>query len=161
MKSRPFTWKSVVLTFVVALGFYLAAYSWLHRKQTERGPWRVNFTTNSAGTPAIAVAQPALGISNVTVQFSGEQLSPGNGKGVVAFARPPQIIPFGRVGFDDLMFQPGDVALDCFGHLVEMAPSTLGLNGVPLKWTNDSVYLLFPTNKLSPDARKKLKGGYR
>jgi hypothetical protein len=42
-----------------------------------------------------------------------------------------------------------------------MAPSTLGLNGVPLKWTNDSVYLLFPTNKLSPDARKKLKGGYR
>src|SRR5258706_7171523 len=118
MKSRAPTWKTVVLTFVIALVFYLAAYSWLHQRQTGKGPWQVNFTTNSAGVPQIIIAQPTLGISNVTVQFSSEQLAATNGMGVVAFAKPRQLTPFGRVVYDDLMFQPGDVAVDCFGHVV-------------------------------------------
>jgi hypothetical protein len=113
------------------------------------------------GVPQIVIAQPALGISNVTVQFSGEQLAVTNGTGVVAFAKPRQLTPFGRVVYDDLMFQPGDVAVDCFGHLVEMVPSALGLNGVRLGWTNDAVYSLNATNKLSAETRRKFKGGYR
>lgn len=161
MKSRAPTWKSVVLTFVIAVIFYLAAYSWLHKKQTGKGPWQVNFTTNSTGVPEMIIAQPALGLSNITIQFSAEQLAASNSTGVVAFVRPRQITPFGRVIYDDLMFQPGDVAVDCFGHIVEMVPAALGLDGSRLGWTNGAIYSLSPTNKLSAEARKKLKGGYR
>lgn len=161
MKSQSVTWKSVVLTFIVAVVFYVLAYSWMSKRQTGKGPWQVSFTTNSSGVPAVTIAQPVLGISNVTIQFAGEQLTASNGTGVVHFAKPKQPTPFGRVAYDDLMFQPGAVALDCFGHVVELVPSVLGLNGVRFGWTNDVVYSLAATNKLSADARQKLKGGYR
>ena len=161
MNSRGVTWKSVVLTFVAALIFYLAAYSWLTRRQTGKGPWQVNFTTNMQGVPRIVVSQATLGISNVIVQFGREQLTPGNTTGTVDFAKPRQSTPFGRVAYDDLMFQPGIVALDCFGHLIEMSPRTLGLNGKAVGWTNGALHSLDETNKLSDEARKKLKGGYR
>jgi len=149
------------MTFVIALVFYYAAYSWLHRRQTGNGPWQVNFTTNSAGVPRLVVAQPSLGISNVIIEFPGEQLAATNSTGVVNFAKPKQTTPFGHVLYDDLMFQPGDVALDTFGHVVEFVPSVLGLNGLGIGWTNDTVYSLAPTNRLSAEARRKLKGGYK
>jgi hypothetical protein len=161
MKSRAATWKSVVLTFVLAAIFYLLAYSWMHKKQTGRGPWKVIFATNSVGVPQLIIHQRALGLSNITVQFAGEKLAPTNAIGAVAFAKPKQPTPFGFVAYDDLMFQPGDVALDCFGHLVEMVPSALGLDGVRFEWTNNAFYSLVETNKLSAEARQKLKGGYR
>jgi hypothetical protein len=160
MKSRSVTWKSIVLTFVAAVIFYVLAYWWMNKQQTGKGPWQANFTTNSMGVPQLVIAQPTLGISNVTVQFAGEQLASSNGTGIVNFAKPKQSTPFGRVAYDDLMFQPGDVALDCFGHIVEMVPAALGLNGIRFGWTN-AVYSLQSTNKLSVEARKKLKGGYR
>ncbi len=161
MKPPVATWKSVLATFGLAVLFYVLAYSWMARKQSSKGPWRVNFTTNTAGVPRLVIEQQSLGISNVTVQFAGEQLTPTNITGVVSFLRPKQPTPFGFVAYDDLMFQPGAIALDCFGHLVEMVPSGLGVNGVRFGWTNDALYSPSPTNKLSPDARKKLKGGYR
>ena len=161
MKSRAVTWKSVLLTFVFAVIFYALAYSWMSRRQTGRGPWQASFTTNATGVPQLVISQSALAISNVTIQFVGEQLAPTNQTGTVAFARPKQTTPFGYVAYDDLMFQPGVVALDCFGHLVEMLPTALGLNGKRFGWTNGSVYSLTATNKLSADARKKLKGGYK
>ncbi|HWN94405.1 MAG TPA: hypothetical protein VNT99_05195 [Methylomirabilota bacterium] len=160
--NRPVaTWKSIVVTFVLAVIFYVLAYAWVDGKQHRKGPWQVNFMTNNAGQPQLVIAQKALGISNVTVQFAGEQLAATNRTGVVSFTTPKQPTPFGLVAYDDLMFQPGSIALDCFGHLVEMVPSAFGLNGVRFLWTNDVVYSLSPTDKLSPEARKKLKGGYR
>jgi hypothetical protein len=160
MNSRGVTWKSVVLTFVAALIFYFAAYAWLSSRQTGKGPWQVAFTTNNAGLPQLIITQPTLGISNVIVQFVAEQLAPGQTTGTVAFSKPKRVTPFGRVAYDDLMFQPGVVALDCFGHVVEMAPVALGLNGVVVGWTS-AVYSLTPTNKLSDAARRNLQGGYR
>jgi len=161
MKQHAVTWKSIVLTFVIAVVFYALAYSWMNNRQTGKGPWQVSFSTNAAGTPQVIIAQPALGISNITIQFAGEELAATNTTGVVNFARPRQPTPFGRVAYDDLMFQPGAVALDCFGHVVEMFPAALGLNGTRVGWTNDVVHTLEATNKLSVEARQKLKGGYR
>jgi hypothetical protein len=161
MKPRVATWKSVAMTFVLAVVFYALAYSLMMKKQRGKGPWQVNFTTNSAGIPQLVIAQPSLGISNVTVQFLEERLATTNRTGLVAFAQPRQSTPFGYVAYDDLMFQPGAVALDCFGHVVEMIPAALGLNGVRLGWTNEAIYSLRPTDKLSAEARKKFKGGYR
>lgn len=160
MKSTGVTWKSIAFTFVLCVGFYLLAWSWMNRRQTGQGPWQVTFGTNSAGVPQLVINQNARGISNVTVLFPGESAGT-NGGGTVAFDKPKKPVPFGRVAYDDLMFQPGSVALDCFGHIVEMLPRNLGLNGQANAWASGSEHTLWSTNKLSEDARKKLKGGYR
>ncbi len=161
MKSPVATWKSVVLTFVLALVFYLFAWSWMSKRQGGRGPWRVGFQTNSAGVPEIVIDQPSHGISNVTVRFEGERLAATNGTGVVSFTRPRMHTPFGRVAYDDLMFQPGSVAIEVFGHVVEMVPRGLALNGRENPWQSGATHALFATNKLSMEERSKWKGGYR
>ena len=161
MKSRTATWKSVTLTFVLAGVFYLLAYSWLTRWQTNRGPWQAAFAASPDGVPQIILGQTALGISNIVLRFEGETLAASNHSGLVFFAKPKQPVPFGEVIYDDLMRQPGDIALDCFGHVVEMVPSGLGLNSRRFGWTNNATYSLWPTNKLSAAARAKFKGGYR
>ena len=161
MKSPAVTWKSVTLTFVSAVIFYVLAWSWMNKWHSGKGPWVVDFSTNFAGMPQLIIAQPSLGFSNIIVRFEGETLTATNKTGVVFFNRPKISTPFGRVIYDDLMSQPGSVALDCFGHLVEMIPRALILNSVSNAWRNDSVYTLSPTNKLPAEVRKKLKGGYR
>src|ERR1051325_5035805 len=109
MKSGPIPLKSIALTFVLALVFYIVAYSWLSRRQTGKGPWQVTFTNDLAGVPEIIVNQSALGISNVTVRFQQEKLAPMNSLGTVAFTKPNLPVPFGVLLFDDLMFLPGTV----------------------------------------------------
>ena len=160
MKSPGVTWKSAALTFVVALVFYLLAWSWMTRWQTGQGPWQVAFGTNVAGVPQLVIRQDALGLSNITVQFAGESLGT-NAVGPVAFLKPKLPVPFGRVAYDDLMSQPGSVALDCFGHIIELLPRNLGLNGEAKPWRSGDEFMLRPTNKLSAEARKKFKGGYK
>jgi hypothetical protein len=161
MKNSVVSWKSVAVTFVLALAFYLLAWSWMTRWQTGRGPWQVAFATNDLGVPRIVVQQPALGISNVVVTFPGEMLFDTNATGIVHFARPQQKTPFGRVVFDDLMRQPGTLTLDLFGHEVELIPARLTVNRQPLLWTNNAVLELSPTNKLPADAPRPKKSGYR
>jgi hypothetical protein len=160
MNSHAITRKSVILTFIIAAVFYAGAYAWLSRRQTGKGPWQVTFATNDAGTPHIVIGHPLLGISNVIVQFEGERLESTNRTGAVAFATPRRSVPFGDVAYDDLMFQPGIVALDCFGHIVEMAPVALGLNGKRVAWTNQT-HSLTSADKLPEAARRKFEGGYR
>ena len=160
MKSPGVTWKSAALTFVIALIFYLLAWSWMTRWQTGQGPWQVTFGTNVAGGPLLVIRQDALGLSNVTVQFAGEALGTHR-TGTVAFVKPQMPVPFGRLAYDDLMSQPGSVALDCFGHVIELLPRTLGLNGESKPWRSGDEFTLGPTNKLSAEARKKFKGGYK
>ena len=160
MKSPGVSWKSAVLTFVVALVFYLLTWSWMTRWQTGQGPWEVTFGTNASGVPQLVVRQDALGLSNVTVRFLGESIGT-NGTGTVAFVKPKMPVPFGRLAYDDLMSQPGSVALDCFGHVIELLPRNLGLNGEAKPWRSGDEFTLGPTNKLSEEARKKFKGGYK
>ena len=160
MKSGRISLRSVAFTFVLAVLFYAAAYSWLSRRQTAKGPWEVTFTNDVAGAPEIIVAQPRLGISNVRVRFAGEKLS-GNVTELVRFSRPRTPVPFGEVIYDDLMFLPGTVTLDVLGHEVELLPRVLVLNGQPVTWRSDTTHTLWPTNKLPAAVRAQRKGGYR
>ena len=151
---------SITITFVIALVFYLFAYSWMTKRQTGRGPWQVTFT-NSFGTPALVINQPALGITNVLIRFTGESLAPTQQLDTVAFTKPQMRTPFGEVIYDDLMFLPGTVTLDCFGHEVEMIPRHLVLNRRPVPWTSNTTNDLAAAAKLPPEQRKQVKGGYR
>lgn len=161
MKSSIATLRSVAITFVAAVVFYLLAYSWMSKRQTGKGPWMVDFATNSAGVPELIISQKSLGISNITVRFEGEQLAPTNTTGTVSFNTPQKRTPFGRTIYDDLMFQPGSVALDCFGHVVEMIPSALGLDAQRIAWKSGDSHTLRVTNKVPTEVRAKWKGGYR
>ena len=161
MKSSPIPLKSIAVTFVLALVFYVIAYSWLSKRQTGKGPWQVTFTKDLGGTPEIVVNQPALGISNVTVRFQEEKLAPTNSVGTVAFTKPNLPVPFGALLFDDLMFLPGTITLDLFGHEVELLRRVLVLNRREVTWQSDAVYSLAPTNKLPAEVRAKTKGGYK
>ncbi len=158
--GRP-TFLSITITFVAALVFYLIAYSWLTRKQTASGPWQVQFMTNSVGVPELVIQQTNRGIANVHVRFAGESLSPTQQVGVVEFQKPQTTTPFGEVIYDDLMFLPGTVTLDCFGHEVELLPRTLVLNRKPVAWVSNTTNELTAAMKLTPEQRKKVKGGYR
>ena len=159
MKSARPTFVSVALTFVAAAVFYALAWSWLSRKQVAGGPWTVMFTNSPAQVPAIIIRQPQLGISNVTVQFIGEQVATGT-PAMVVFDQPKRALPFGEVIHDDLMFLPGVVTLDLFGHEVELQRSLI-LNRQSVPWQSGATHSLFPTNKLPVEVRRQIKGAYR
>lgn len=160
MKSSRPTFVSIAITFGIALAFYLVAYTWLTRKQTGTGPWQATFTNSAAG-PELIIAEPQLGISNVHVVFLGESLAATQRADTVAFARPRTEVPFGQVIYDDLMFLPGTVTLDCFGHEVELLRRTLVLNRKEVPWASNTTNLLAATAKLPPEARKAPKGRSR
>jgi hypothetical protein len=154
------TVRSIAITFAVAMVFYFIAYHWLSKKQTARGPWHVTFTKDNKGVPELIIAQPALNIANVRVRFPGETLTATQRSGVVDFAKPKMPVPFGEVVYDDLMFLPGTLVLDCFGHEIEMLPRTLVLNRKTVAWTNNVTHDLTAEMKLAPEQRKK-KAGYK
>jgi hypothetical protein len=160
MKSARSTITSIAITFVAAVVFYALAYSWLSRKQVVGGPWIVAFTNAIAGAPAIVIHQPQLGVSNVTVQFVGAETPASNGTGRVIFDKPKRPLPFGEVIHDDLMFLPGVVTLDLFGHEVELQRALI-LNRQRFDWKSGATYSLFPTNRLPEAVRKTIKGAYR
>lgn len=157
--ARP-TALSITITFVAALVFYFIAYRWLTAKQTAQGPWQVLFTNDTAGVPELIIQQTNRGLSNVHVRFAAETLAATQQAAFVEFAKPQTPVPFGAVIYDDLMFLPGTVTLDCFGHEIELLPRTLVLNRKAVGWTNNSVHVLDPAMKLPPEERKKVKGGY-
>ena len=150
----------VVITFVVVLVFYFAAYNGMQHWQTRKGAWEATFASDASGNPSMTIYQPKLNISSVEVVFPGEKVIQTNSSQTVKFNRVDAAIPFGKVIFLDLMILPGTVTLDLFGHEVELLPRTLILNKKEFPWRSDSVIELSQTNKL-PVAPKPPKNFYQ
>src|SRR5262245_25240436 len=146
--KRTITVKSVLITFVVTLVFYLCAYNGLQYLQTRKGPWEVNFATDDSGSPAVTIYEPKLNISSVEILFLGEKVNRTNQSERVVFDKPRKPIPFGTVIYDDLMFLPGVVTMDLFGHEIELLPRTLIINKREYPWSSDTTIELSATNKL-------------
>ena len=161
MKPGGPPYKSIAVTFVLALTFYIIAWSWLTRRQTMQGPWQVVFTNDLSGVPAIIITQPKLGLTNVTVLFPEEKIPATNTTGVVRFATPQLPVPFGTLLYDDLMFLPGIVTFDLFGHEIELQRRVLVLNRSEHPWKSGETVSLWTTNKLPASVRvPKKKMGY-
>jgi hypothetical protein len=142
--------RHLAIGFALALVIYGSFFTCDQRLRHRKGPWDVTFSTNSSGLPAIIINQPALRITNVQVVFHSE--TPTDSPGHVAFDKPQQSIPFGKVKFEDLTYLPGSVAFDFFGHEVELLPRTLYLNKVEHPWKSHEVFALQPGQKLPPEA---------
>lgn len=139
---------------VLAIVIYVGGYSLDQHLRSRRGPWRVAFTTEPSGAPAIVVDQPALGVSNLKIVFHGETTSQASG--AVAFDIPQRAVPVGKVKFEDLTYLPGTVTLDLFGHEIELIPRTLFINRQEYPWRSNTTITLTPADKrsLPPRPRK-------
>lgn len=146
MKSG-FSARSLGLFFVVVFILYLGAFYGCEYMRVRKGPWEVQFMSDSSGRPSIIVYQPALGVSSVEILFHSEQINRSNLSERVSFDRPLKQGPFGKVIYEDLTFLPGVVTFDLFGHEIELLPRVLIINKKEVPWKSDSTVELTASDK--------------
>ena len=124
-----------MLVFAAALVGYALVYGWIEHRRAAKGPWVVNFSSES-GMPAITVNQLKLGIRDVRIVFA-EGLSPTNTTQTLEFSEPrpwPYAVPFGQCVFMDTTFLPGTIALELFGHEIQLLPRVLTIDKAERPW---------------------------
>ena len=121
--------------FLLSLVLYAGFYGLDRHLRLRNGPWRITFVTEADGRPAIVIAQPRQHIEHFKIIFAGESVSGLSGPVVVDFDSPLKTPPFGRLVFHDLMYQPGNVTFDFFGHEVQLLPRILTVDRRQIPWT--------------------------
>lgn len=149
METKERFGKHILAAFIIALGVYLGVYAVDNHLRHRKGPWQVEFTTESNSVPVLVVNQPALGIAGVRLVADGDSTT--NAPGKVAFDFPKKPIPFASTKFEDLTYLPGSVVFDFFGHEVELLPRTLIINKREHAWKSGEVIHLPPDGKLRPE----------
>lgn len=128
----------LVTTVVYFVVFYL-----IESRRHRQGPWELTFA-QAEQFPTLHIRQPDLGISNVTLVFVGGSITSSLPQ-TIRF-RPGQVapldLPFGRCVFLDVLFQPGTVACEIFGHEIQLLPRTLTVNRAEIPWTPNQKILL-------------------
>jgi hypothetical protein len=143
--------KHLLLVFLIALVAYIGLYSCDRHLRLRKGPWQVTFLSSPMGEPSIVVRQETLGIDGINIILQGEK-GPTNGLPSTVFIDAPRkLVPFGKIIFDDLMYLPGTVVFDLFGHEVELLPRVLVVNGREYPWSAT------PELRLTPDAKIQRK----
>jgi hypothetical protein len=149
--------KHFILAFLLALAGYIVFYEAIEYRRTRNGPWRVTFTRNAAGAPAILIDQPRLAITNAQVSFVGEPLPSTNRAVTLVFDQPrpvPYSVPFGNCIFMDTTFLPGTLTFRLFGHEIEMLPRVLVLDREEHPWQSGASITLSPPAQASPAQAK-------
>jgi hypothetical protein len=148
--------KHFILAFLLALVGYVVLYQTIEHRRTRQGPWRVTFTTGTAGIPDIVINQPRLAITNVQISFAGEALPATNNPVTLAFDLPrpvPYEVPFGNCVFMDTTFLPGTVTFQLFGHEIELLPRVLVIDRQEHSWRPDTTVAL-PRGPTAPAQAK-------
>ena len=141
-------WKQVLFVFIITLLSYVVVFNWIEYRRRKNGPWQVTFT-EEAGVPAMVVNQPALGLANITLIFSGEPLQT-NLPQTITFehGRPaPFDLPFGKCIFIDAVFLPGTASCEVFNHEIQLLPRALTIDRIERPWQSSEKILL--TNRPS------------
>lgn len=150
--------KRLLIALVIALVFYAVLWNSFEYLRTRKGPWAITFIANTNEPPAIVINQKSLGISNLKLVFEGAQTPPLPEPKTVYFDHPQMNGPFGKWIFDDLMFQPGTVTLEMFGHEVEFLPRVLYIDRKEIPWRSDDVIIVKPKEEeQGPGASSNLK----
>ncbi|MEN9674223.1 MAG: hypothetical protein RIS76_119, partial [Verrucomicrobiota bacterium] len=113
------------------------------------------------GTPLLKIEHHVLLAGGpVTLTFPGEAAPARftNAPYQRIFSQPnTNIFPYGPVVFLDTTVLPGSVAMDVFGHLVELVPRTLYVDGHEVGWTPGTNIVVPMTGKIPPEQRPKRK----
>jgi len=146
MKSNGLL-KHSALAFLLALAGYAVFYHAIEHRRTRKGPWQVAFTNNEAAAPALIIDQPAIGVTNVQIAFSGEASFATNIPCVLRFDQPrpvPYPVPFGKCLFMDTTFLPGTITFELAGHEIELLPRVLIIDFREYPWQSGARILLPP-----------------
>lgn len=133
--NPKFGLKQLLAVFAGCAAFYFLTFYGIETLRTRKGPWQVTFTT-AAGTPAIVINQPKLGIQNLRLEFTGETL-PANFSETISFATAravPFDVPFGQCVFLDTTALPGNTTLQMFGHEIQLLPRMLTIDRKEQPW---------------------------
>jgi hypothetical protein len=125
--------KHFALALIIALVFYVAAFSWLEHRRAVKGPWEVTFRIDAAGRPSLWIAQTNLGIDEA-VGFPAHNIQPPNDCRVVRFVQGTTELPFGEMLYQDPTFLPGTVTMRLFGHEIELLPRVLTIDKKEYPW---------------------------
>jgi hypothetical protein len=131
--------------FLLAAILYAAGFFTDQHLRTRRGPWEVTFSAQPGEHPRLTIQQPALGVTNLHLEFPGAIADAAHG--TVRFHAPEQPVPFGHVKYEDLTYLPGVVTLELFGHEVELLPRVLYLNRQAQPWRSDTTIELHPEDR--------------
>lgn len=147
MKSKVLL-KQLAAVFVAALAVYVIAYTGIERRRARNGPWRLAFTNDASGAPAVLINQPKLGITNVLIIFPGETMpAQTNATALLAPEQPlpvPFATPFGQCVFLDLTSLPGTIVLELFGHEIQLLPRVLTIDKAEQPWRSGARLPLEP-----------------
>lgn len=153
--------KGFVALFFATLFLYITFYGACMAYRQRGGPWAVTQDKLPDGTPVMRIEHHRLLVGGpVTLTFPGETAPARftNAPYLRVFSRPnTNIFPYGPVEFLDTTFLPGSVALDVFGHVVEMVPRTLYLDGRELGWVPGTNIVVPTTGKVPREMRPKRK----
>lgn len=144
MRDNPI--RHFVIAFLSAIVLYIISYGVIQHLRTRKGPWQIAFT-NNAGTPAIIINQPWLGLTNVTLLFAGQQLPAPTNQPPLQFRdpRPTRFdAGFGQCVFEDLTFLPGTVTLQAYNHEIELLPRVLIIDQTETPWKSGATIALNP-----------------
>src|SRR5205085_10087673 len=137
--------RHFAVAFLLAVIIYAVFYQGIEHRRARNGPWKVTFTNDAAGAPAILIDQPKLAVSDVQITFSGETTPSMTTAGVWIFNQPrqtPYEVPFGKCIFMDTTFLPGTVTLQLFGHEIELLPRVLMIDHEEHQWVPRSTFAL-------------------
>ena len=149
--------QHTLVAFGIALLVYVTFYTAIEHRRTRAGPWQVTFTHGTASARAIIINQPALGITNVQISFVGESNSLPEAGRTLQFgdARAvPFEVPFGKCVFLDTTFLPGTVALNLFGHELQLLPRVLTIDHTEHPWVSDEKFVLTTATNEKANAAK-------
>jgi hypothetical protein len=134
--------KHFLYPLVIALLGYAGFFSCDKYLREKNGPWEVTFMTDSSGIPGIVIQEPRLSIANVKIVFPGGRTAQTNLPIAVVFDNPIKTVPFGKFIFHDLMYLPGTVTLELFGHEIELLPRVLIIDRKERPWKSDTTISL-------------------
>ncbi len=153
--ATSFPVAGVAWLFGACVVVYAVAFWLIEHSRTRSGPWRIGFVTDAAGKPSIHIDQPALGIHGVEITFEGETTTNASLHAQVELDKPQRPLPFGSRIHEDLTFLPGVIAIDLFGHEVELATRVLVVDRQEQEWRGDLHLTLTPGQKPPPRPRPK------
>jgi hypothetical protein len=140
--------RHIVIPFGIAILIYVIFYGGIEHRRTRKGPWRVTFTNNASGAPALLINQPRLAITNLQLSFPGETVTNSHTVLMVLDQpRPvPYDVPFGTCVFMDTTFLPGTIVFDVFGHEIQLIPRVLTIDQKEIPWRSETTIDVPRTN---------------
>jgi len=143
-----------LLVGFISLFGYIAVFSWMENNRRKDGPWEITFTQVD-NSPALLVSHKKLGLTNITIVFH-DAITTTNAPLTFRFEHgrvAPFDLPYGKCVFLDTLYLPGTVAMEAFGHSIQVLPRTLTIDRVERPWISREKILLTnrPPATLTPN----------